>query len=293
LSRRPVLYALIFLMVALWSGNFIIGKVALREFPPLLLSGLRVALAGLFIWPVYWWRARGAGERWTRKDLPILVFLGIFGVALNQLFFVLGLSRTTVAHSAIIISTTPVLVLVIAAMVKLEHVTARKSAGMALAIAGVVVLKALEAPGNGAGPTWTGDLCIFLAGVTFALFTVLGKRVTGRHSSVTVNTFAYVGGAVALSPVTLWEASSFSFAQVSTRGWASLAYMALFPSVVCYLIYYYALTQIAASRVSAFSYLQPPLATLLGVLMLGERITAPLVLGGAVIFAGVYLAERG
>jgi drug/metabolite transporter (DMT)-like permease len=69
--------------------------------------------------------------------------------------------------------------------------------------------------------------------------------------------------------------------------------MAVFPSVVWYLIYYYALTRVPASRVSAFSYLQPPLAAAMGVLFLGEHITTPLVAGGTVIFTGVVLTERG
>jgi len=294
LKRHRSLYGLIVLMVTLWAANFIVAKVALREFPPLLLSGLRVALAGVFILPVYCWRHREKPDRWTREDLPLLLYLGLFGVALNQLFFVLGLSRTTVAHSSFILSLTPILVLLIAGTMKMETVTPRKLAGMAVAAGGVAVLKAFEgAPVEGAGPTWLGDGLILLGGLTFALFTVFGKRATLRHNSITINTFAYVGGAVALSPLVFWQAGGFSFARVSPAGWLALVYMALFPSVVCYLIYYYALTRIAASRVSAFSYLQPPLATALSALLLGEHVTLPVVLGGAVIFSGVYLAERG
>jgi drug/metabolite transporter (DMT)-like permease len=124
------------------------------------------------------------------------------------------------------------------------------------------------------------------------LFTVFGKSATQRHSTVTVNTFAYVGAAVALTPVTLWEGARFVFAQVTWVGWSCLTYMALFPSVICYLIYYYALSHMMPSRVSAFSYLQPPLVTVMGVVLLGEHVTLALVLSAAVVFAGVYLAER-
>jgi drug/metabolite transporter (DMT)-like permease len=69
--------------------------------------------------------------------------------------------------------------------------------------------------------------------------------------------------------------------------------MALFPSLVCYLIYYYALKFIAASRVSAFSYLQPLLATVMAVMVLGEEVTGGLAAGGALILSGVFVAERG
>jgi drug/metabolite transporter (DMT)-like permease len=197
-----------------------------------------------------------------------------------------------VAHSAIIIGLGPILVLVCAAAVKLEHLTARRVAGMLIALAGVAVLKAFEHRGNGAGPTWVGDFCIFLAALAFAFFTVFGKPLTLRHSSITVNAFAYVGGGLALLPAILWESRDFDYARVSLAGWSALFYMAMFPSLLAYLIYYYALRRISASRVSAFSYLQPLVATVLGVVLLHETVTVPLVAGGAVIFTGVWVTEH-
>jgi drug/metabolite transporter (DMT)-like permease len=98
---------------------------------------------------------------------------------------------------------------------------------------------------------------------------------------------------LALAPVTLWQGWAFDFARVTLAGWLAVVYMALFSSVICYLIYYYALMRIPASRVSAFSYLQPLMATLMGVVILDEHITLPLMVGGTVIFSGVWLTERG
>jgi drug/metabolite transporter (DMT)-like permease len=144
-----------------------------------------------------------------------------------------------------------------------------------------------------ARPTLLGDLVVFLAALTFAAYTVIGKTATLRHSSITVNTFTYVGAAVALAPVTIYQARTFPFSGVSPAAWTTVVYMALFPSVICYLIYYYALAHISASRVAAFSYVQPVIATLIAVIALRERVTLPMVAGGVVIFCGVYLAERG
>ncbi len=127
----------------------------------------------------------------------------------------------------------------------------------------------------------------------FALFTIGGKRSSGRHGGITVSTFAYVGGALMLAPLTLWQAWDFEWSAVSAAGWASILYMAAFPSVLCYLIYYWALTYIPASRVAALSYLQPLIATLLAVPLLGEPITLPLMAGGAMVFAGVYTDRAG
>jgi drug/metabolite transporter (DMT)-like permease len=296
LSGTAVLYALIFLMVAFWSGNYIAGKIALRAFSPLFLAGLRIGLAGLMMLPLYWWeRVAGRPSRPPEaSSLPHilqLLILGLFGVTLNQVFFVVGLSRTSVAHAAILIGLTPIQVLIIAGLRGQERITARKAAGMAIALAGVALLKAFDPPG--AGATRFGDFIVLLAGLCFALFTVFGKEVTARYSTITMNTYAYVGGGLALLPLTLWEGARQPLAQASAGAWMAAVYMALFPSVIAYLIYYHALAHMSASRVSAFSYLQPVFASIMGVALLGESVGAPVVAGGAVILTGVYLAERG
>ncbi len=296
MNGTAVLYALILLMVAFWSGNYIAGKIALRELSPLFLAGLRIGLAGVTMVPLYAWeRVRKRDRSLTvtaRHDVVRLLLLGLLGVTLNQFFFIVGLSRTSVAHAAILIGLTPIQVLIIAGVRGQERITARKVAGMAIALAGVALLKAFE-PAAGTGATWLGDFFILLTGLCFALFTVFGKEVTQQYSTITMNTYAYVGGAVALLPLTLWEAAHQPLAHVSAGAWLAAIYMALFPSVVAYLIYYHALAHMAASRVSAFSYLQPVFATIMGVVLLGESLGAPVIAGGAVILAGVYLAERG
>jgi len=297
LNGTAVLYALILLMVAFWSGNYIAGKIALRELSPLFLAGLRIGLAGVTMVPLYAWEraARRPKRPPQAESLPHVVqllILGLLGVTLNQFFFIVGLSRTSVAHAAILIGLTPIQVLIIAGVRGQERITARKAVGMAIALAGVALLKAFE-PAAGTGATWLGDFFILLTGLCFALFTVFGKEVTQQYSTITMNTYAYVGGAMALLPLTVWEATHQPLAHVSAGAWLAAIYMALFPSVIAYLIYYHALAHMAASRLSAFSYLQPVFASIMGVVILGETLGAPVIAGGAVILAGVYLAERG
>src|ERR687890_813937 len=138
-------------MTTLWAINFIVAKIALRELPPLLVIGIRSALAGIAILPAYWWESRRAeGGRWSRRDVPVLVGLGLFGVAMNQLFFVLGMSRTSVAHAALIIGLTPVLVLMIAAVAGLESLSAGRMLGMFTALSGVALLQTGAGKGSGA-----------------------------------------------------------------------------------------------------------------------------------------------
>jgi drug/metabolite transporter (DMT)-like permease len=294
IRKRPSslkLYGLIGVMVAFWSANFVVAKIALRDFHPLLLSGLRTALAALFILPVVTWSLRRRPLRAEfRGDLAFLLALGVFGLALNQVLFTFGLNRTSVGHSSILLGMTPVLVLLMAALSGQEPLRRRKLIGMGVALSGVALLNL--APGKFAGANLLGDILIVMASLTFSWFTVFGKRVTIRHGAVVVNAVAYVGAALMLAPLTVYLAWD-GLGRVSAAGWLSLLYMALFPSMVCYLIYAYALEHIPASRVSLFSYVQPVLATSLAIPVLGERLGVGLVAGGALVFTGVWLAERG
>jgi drug/metabolite transporter (DMT)-like permease len=279
-------------MTTWWSLNYIVAKFALREFPALLASGIRMMFAGLIMMAIYWWR-RSSGDipAWGRADVTRLMLLGMIGVGLNQFFFVLGISMTTVSHAAIMIGLTPIMVLVFASSTGMEKLTGMKLLGMFTAFAGVAVLQFSSSKSDGA--TLLGDALVFFASLTFAVYTVRGKRETSKVGGVVVNTFAYVGTALAMLPVTIGYSLEFEYANVTWVGWASLLYMAVFPSVICYSIYYYALTHVPASRVSAFSYLQPLLATTMAIPLLAEHPTKSLAAGGVLVLTGVFLAERG
>jgi len=295
LSRRPSpvkLYSLIGLMVLLWSMNYIVGKIALRSFPPLLLACLRTHLAAILVLPVYWLKRRHSSpELWGGGETRTVVLIALLGVALNQVLFVLGLSRTSVAHSALGIAVSPVLILLISGWLGHERISRAKMAGMAIAVAGVGVLNL--APGKTSGASLLGDTLVFLAALTFALYTVSSKQLAIRHSAITLTALAYLGGALMLSPLTLWLSWGFDFSRAGWAAWLSVFFMAAFPSVVCYLIYSHALAHIPASRLSAFSYLQPLIASALAVPVLGEPITGTLAAGGALVLAGVCVTERG
>ena len=284
------LYSLLGLMLLFWSVNYVVGKVALRDFPPVLLTCLRTTIAGAFILPIYLWRERGKPSAWTNRELGELMLLGIYGVIANQLFFVLGLAWTSVAHAAVIMTLMPILVLLLAAFLGQERITARKVAGMTIAAAGVGVLQLERKSGSGA--TLLGDFCTFLCGISLAVFTVRSKQLMKRFGSLMINSVAYIGGSLAIAPLTIWLSVRYGVGRASASAWWSVAYMAVFSSVLAYFIYNYALTYMPASRASAISYLQPLGATLLAVLLLGEPVTTALAIGGILVLTGVFVTER-
>ena len=279
-------------MVLCWSGNFVMGKVALRELPPFALLFLRVWLSAAILAAIYFSSGEHRRRRFVKADWKKFAELGCYGIALNQVGFTVGLNYTTVTHSALIIATGPIFVLLLARWQRLEVLTARKVLGMGLSFAGVVILSSEYGFGS-QSPTLLGDVITLGGTVAFAVYTVVGKKVARTYHTLALNTFAYLSGALMVMPIAGWQLLRVSWASVSWRGWLGVAYMAVLASVVAYLIYYYALSKLSASRVAAFSYLQPVLATVLGAALLAEKVSLELLGGGTAVLVGVYLAERG
>jgi drug/metabolite transporter (DMT)-like permease len=287
--RHPILlYSLIVFMVLGWSCNFIVVKAALRYLDAWTMMSFRITLSCALMLPIYFWGPRRA--RFDRKDIWTFVVLGFFGVVINRGLFIVGLGYTTAGHSALIVAIGPILILVLARLMNLERITTAKVLGMALSFAGVLVLVGGDELHLRSG-TWVGDL-ITLGGTTgFALYTVMAKRVARNYDTISMNTFNNLAGAVIVLPLAVRQAARLDWASVAWQGWAGLAYAAAVSSVIAYLIYFWALKHVDASRLAAYTYAETPIATFLAVLLLGEKLTAALLVGAALILAGVYLAE--
>lgn len=288
---KTLLFVAIATMVLIWGVNFVIAKITLGYLDPLTLASFRVVLSAAMILPVYFAMPRRRGG-FTRADAWEFIKLGFFGVAINQMCFTIGIHYTTVSHSSLIVGMGPIYVLLLAWLQRLESVTAQKLTGMVMAFAGVVVL-AGEHGFSLEGGSLAGDLITLAGSWGFAFYVVTGKRVAPRFDSVEMNTFNYLTGAVLIFPVAVRQGLVLDWRAVAWQGWAGLGFMAAFASVIAYVIYFWALKHVAASRLAAFSYLLPVVATLLSIGLLGEPVTRYLLIGGALVMAGVYLAEIG
>jgi len=281
-------------MTLIWGVNYVAAKIGLRYFPATLFAPMRILIAGVLVLPIFLWQLKRRPE-WAsaprRDELPLLAVIGILGVGLNQLTFLLGMNRTSVGHAALVISLTPMLTLTLAWLRGQEALTLGKIAGMATAVGGIAVLN-FGPTARASGATPLGDFLIFLAALFFAIFAVGGKEATSLHGGLTVTTFSHLASGICLLPMIVWASRGFDYAAVPLAGWATAIYMAAFPSVVCYLIFYYALNHIPASQVASFSYLQPWIAALSGFWVLGEPVTGTLLAGGLLILGGVFLAQR-
>ncbi len=273
-----------------WAVNIVAVKEALRGFAPLALVQLRVLGAALLFAVLFRvWSGRPA-LKLSPRDWRVMLVLALTGVTFNQLFFVGGVARTTVAHTGLLVALGPVMVLVLACLMRLEALTVLKFVGMLVSFAGVAVLT-LGKSRQGNGGHWLGDLIVLAASAVFAGYTIQLKKVADQFDALTLNALTYGMGALLLIPFAAWAVLETRWSAITVHAIWALAYVVVFGSVVPYTIYAFAMTELAASRVAAFSYLQPVIATALGIWLLAEKLTASLVTGGVLILLGVYLTE--
>ena len=288
---HTVMHAWMLAATFFWAANIIAIKQALTGFHSLALTQLRITFAGIVFIVLFLATGKLRNLRLSRRDWVFMFFIGVTGVTLNQVCFIAGLERSSASHAGLIVALGPIMVLVLSCTIGLEALTVSKFAGMLIAFGGVAILTtAKSAPGSHAA--WVGDLILLAGSGVFAVYTILMKEVADKYDAVTVNALAYVIGVPLMLPFAATAVLQVHWGEVPAPAWWSLAYAIFFGSVVPYLIFALAMTELTAARVAAFAYIQPVIATSLGVLMLHERLSVRLFIGGALILGGLYLTER-
>jgi drug/metabolite transporter (DMT)-like permease len=288
---HALMHFLMFWATVFWASNIVAGKEAVGGFGAMGLAQLRLAGAALLFLTLFLARRGWPELRLSRRQWLVLTAVAFNGLTLNQICFINGLAWTSVAHTGLIVALGPVMVLALSCLLRLEPLTLPKFLGMLISFGGVAILT-LGGAEKGSTAHWQGDLIVLAGSASFAYYTIQVKGIAHQYDALTLNTLTFALGSLLMIPFAARSVLHIGWAHVALGAWGGLAFMIVLGTVVAYLIYAFALTELSASRVAAFAYLQPVVAALLGVWLLGERITLRVVAGGALILLGVYLAER-
>lgn len=229
------------------------------EMQPNAFIFFRAAGAVVLFWTVKLLFVR---EKVAGKDLGLMALCGLFGVALNQLFFFNGLNLTSSINTGIIMTVNPIMVVILSYFVLREKITWRKSVGILIGATGAVLLTLAGA--TGATDSAWGDLFIFINAASYAVYLVLVKPLMGRYKPLTVITYVFTFGLlyVTLYPPALMEVSQMNFSAISTREYGVIAFVIIGVTFLTYLLTVYGLKYVSPSVSSAYIYLQPVLVML-------------------------------
>ncbi len=287
--RYLIAYLLLCVSALAWAGNFVVGRYIHDQVTPITLSYGRWALALLILLP---FTLRGVLRqlRLIRAHLKLFVLLGLSGMTLFHSFVYAALESTAAINAALILSLTPVVIVLLSLILDRERIAPVQAAGIGLSVigAGVLVtrgdLSVIQALDFN-----RGDLWMLIAIPNWALYSVLLRRRPATVEPMVLLTVTIATGLAFLTPAFIFELARGPDFQLNEETMASMVYVALFASVIAYICWNRGVSVVGANRAGLFMHLVPAFSALLAIAVLGESLHAHQGLGIGLIIAGIYL----
>lgn len=278
----------------IWGINFIAVKFSLQEFPPMSLAFLRFFIALILLLPFLLSEKR----KIAKSDLPVLIGIGLLMVTLNIGFFYEGLKRTTVITASVLTLTVPILSVLGGWWFLKEKVYVVNLAGIFLGFLGTILVVGLPFIILGIQPTtdaMLGNFLIILASISWVAGAILSKRILQKYSTLILTTVIFAVGAVTFVVPALTEylQNPTWYQHVTVLGISGLIFITLASSICAYFLFEWGLSKLGVIKADLFQYIEPVVATTLGVLILSEQLRFSFIIGGVLIALGVYWATLG
>ncbi len=291
-AARTADYARLVAVPAIWGGTFVAGKHVVSVFTPLMGSFTRYVVACLALL-VAAFVLEGGLPRLTRRQWLATFLLGSLGVFAYNLCFMGALDRLPASRAALIIALNPVLTISISAFVLNEHLSRRRWLGVALALFGVwIVISRGDLASIAATTVGVGEFLMFGAVISWALYTVLGRKVLGGLTPLAATNYAALWGTLLLGLLAAPDLGGLRLEQFDGRMMLSLLYLGVLGTAVAFVWYYTSIKKLGASITSIFNNLVPVFGVAIAVLVLGEPLLPSMLIGGAVAICGVMLVSR-
>ncbi len=288
--------ALLFVNV-LYGASHVLAKGVMPEYlSPTVFILFRVLGATLLFWLILVFTKI---EKINRKDFPLLIACGLFGVAVNQLFFFHGLNLSSSVNSGIIMAMNPIMVVILSFFILKERITVLRSTGIALGFIGTILLTFKGATAK--GDSSLGDLFLVINALSYAIYLVIAKPLMQKYKPITVITWVFTFGLafVLLFPPTIPELIGTDFSTFTTSVVLKITYVIVGVTFLAYLLTMYSLKYLSPTVSSSYIYTQPVIVILFAFLFATLNwsddytgtITAQKILYMLLIFAGVYMAS--
>lgn len=288
--------ALLFVNV-LYGASHVLAKGVMPEYlSPTVFILFRVLGATLLFWLVLLFTKY---EKINRKDVPLLIACGLFGVTVNQLFFFHGLNLSSSVNSGIIMAMNPIMVVILSFFILKERITVLRSTGIVLGFIGTILLTFKGATAK--GDSSLGDLFLVINALSYAIYLVFAKPLMQKYKPLTVITWVFTFGLafVLLFPPTIPELIKTDFSTFSSSVILKIGYVIVGVTFLTYLLTMYGLKYLSPTVSSSYIYTQPVIVMLFAFLFASLHwsddytgtITAQKILYMLLIFTGVYMAS--
>jgi drug/metabolite transporter (DMT)-like permease len=273
---------------SIWGGMYVVSKVVLEIIPPFSLVTIRLILGTITLAIVLFLRGFPGISRGQIGQVLGVGFVG-YGISLSLQF--LGTKLSTAANGSLVTSATPAFVLLFAWILLKEKITARRLMALFLATLGVIaVIDPRSAQLN--PDLFLGNLMLIGAAVTWALYSVLVRRVTQNTDVLLFSLIAFLGGLPVVIPAGAWELSTVGMGSITPGVIAGVLFLGIISTALAMVLWNTAFAFVDASVASLTFFAQPVVGTLLGWFFLKETITPLFLLGGLLIGIGLVISSR-
>ena len=278
-------------MVSLIYGvSFTIAKDVMPTYvKPFGFILLRVFGATILFWLLSFF---GPTEKIQLKDFPRIIAAAFFGVALNMLTFFKGLSFTSPISAAVIMVTTPIIVLILSTIIMKEKMIKRKIFGILLGLFGTGFLILYGKSIGNAANAPLGNLLVFINAVSYAFYLIVVKKLMDKYNAFTFVKWIYTFGLLMVLPFGWSEYQEIQWTTIPTYILWEIVFVVLFTTFFTYLFNLVSMRELKPTTVSVFIYLQPLFATIFAISLGKDELTLVKIVSAVLIFVGVYLVTQ-
>jgi len=252
---------------------------------------LRVVGASLLFWGVSPFFPK---ERIAKNDFKRLFFAALFGMCINMLMFFKGLELSTPINSGVIVTLTPIIILILSAIFLKERLSSLKVLGIVLGFIGALALVFNQSPGvvPNAPNIPLGNIMLLINASCFGAYLVIIKPLTRKYHTVTLMKWIFPMGVVLTFPITVQEFLAVDWPNLPFDALWRMGYVVLGTTFFAYLLNVFALKTLNASTIGAFTYLQPLIAIFYALFTGNDHLDWVKTMACALVFLGVYLVSR-
>lgn len=273
----------------IYALNYTIAKDVMPEYiQPSGFILLRVIGGSILFFLTYFFLVK---ERVKKKDFFRLMLCGLFGVAINQLFFFEGLNLTTPINAAIIMTISPVLVIITSAIIIKEKITVRKIIGIFLGLIGACILILNSGDISFKNDFFTGNILVLINATSYAIYLVLVKTLMKRYNPITVMFYVFIFGLIFVLPFGIDEIQKIDLTTFNEEIYLKIGFVVICTTFIAYMFNAFALKSLNPSVVSVYIYLQPLLASLIAIALNSDSLSLVKILSAIFIFSAVFLVS--
>ena len=289
---RAADYGRLVAVPAIWGGTFVAGKHVVTTLSPLLGSCARYMIASVAL-SIAAFALEGGLPKLNRQQWLGTFILGLLGVFAYNLFFMGALARLPASRAALIIALNPVITITISSVALKEGLSARRWLGVAIALTGVwIVISHGDVASIAAAGVGLGELFMLAAVTSWALYTVIGRKVLTGLTPLAATNYAALWGTLMLGLVAARDVGELHVALFDWKMIAALLYLGVCGTALAFVWYYTSIKKLGTAVASIFTNLVPVFGVLISVAVLGEPLLPSMLIGGAVAIVGVFMVSR-